>query len=168
MLDTTVQLALSIDKLESRMSKLPDREDFEHLALYSKEVVPRIDDKLVDIMYKLQLCEREFLERKDHLNNVEKKVVFISDILEKDAPVKHYKKLPFQKQVWAKKEKKLEEVKMLSEVKDPSLDLEKCSLHELMSILQKFASDPYINANQAGFGSYIANHVLKEKIARYN
>ena len=25
-----------------------------------------------------------------------------------------------------------------------------------------------INANQAGFGSYIANHVLKEKIARYN
>jgi hypothetical protein len=65
-------------------------------------------------------------------------------------------------------EKKIEEVKMLSEVKDPLLDLEKCSLHELMSILQKFASDPSINANQAGFGSYIANHVLKEKIARYN
>jgi hypothetical protein len=65
-------------------------------------------------------------------------------------------------------EKKVEEVKMLSEVKDPLLDLEKCSLHELMSILQKFASDPSINANQAGFGSYIANHVLKEKIVRYN
>jgi hypothetical protein len=65
-------------------------------------------------------------------------------------------------------EKKVEEVKMLSEVKDPLLDLEKCGLHELMSILQKFASDPSINANQVGFGSYIANHVLKEKIARYN
>jgi hypothetical protein len=25
-----------------------------------------------------------------------------------------------------------------------------------------------VNSNQAGFGSYIANHVLKEKIARYN
>jgi hypothetical protein len=48
---------------------------------------------------------------------------------------------------------------MRSEVKDPLLDLEKYSLHELMSIS---------NANQAGFGSYIANHVLKEKIARYN
>jgi hypothetical protein len=57
---------------------------------------------------------------------------------------------------------------MLSEVKDPLLDLEKCSLHELINILQKFASDPSINANQAGFGSYIANHVLKENIARYN
>jgi hypothetical protein len=56
---------------------------------------------------------------------------------------------------------------MLSEVKDSLLDLEKCSLHELMSILQIFSSDPSINANQAGFGSYIANHVLKEKIARY-
>jgi hypothetical protein len=40
MQDTTIQLALSIDKLESRLSKLPDREDFEHLALYSKEVIP--------------------------------------------------------------------------------------------------------------------------------
>jgi hypothetical protein len=64
--------------------------------------------------------------------------------------------------------KKVEEVKMLSEVKDPLLDLEKCSLHELINILQKLASDPSINPNQAGFGSYIANHVLKEKIARYN
>jgi hypothetical protein len=34
-------------------------------------------------------------------------------------------------------QRKVEEVKMLSEVKDPLFDLEKCSLHELMSILQK-------------------------------
>jgi hypothetical protein len=33
------------------------------------------------------------------------------------------------------REKEIEEVKMLSEVKDPLLDLEKCILHELMSIL---------------------------------
>ena len=68
----------------------------------------------------------------------------------------------------SQKERKVEEVKMLSEVKEPFVDLEKCSLHELISILQKFASDPSVNINQAGFGSYIANHVLKEKIARYN
>ena len=29
-------------------------------------------------------------------------------------------------------------------------------------------SDSSTNANQAGFGSYIANHVLKENISRYN
>jgi hypothetical protein len=34
-------------------------------------------------------------------------------------------------------EKKVEEVKLLSEVKDPLLDLEKCSPHELINILQK-------------------------------
>jgi hypothetical protein len=65
-------------------------------------------------------------------------------------------------------DKKVEEVKIIREVKEPLLDLENCSLHELISILQKFASDPSINTNQAGFGSYIANHVLKEKVARYN
>ena len=41
-------------------------------------------------------------------------------------------------------------------------------MHELISILQKFASDPSIDVNQSGFGSYITNHVLKEKVARCN
>ena len=53
-------------------------------------------------------------------------------------------------------------------VTEPLLDLDKCSLSELITILQKFAKDPSINANQAGFGSYIANNVLKEKIDMYN
>jgi hypothetical protein len=70
--------------------------------------------------------------------------------------------------LYNRERKKVEEVKMISEVKDTLLDLKKYSLHELINILQKFASDPFINANQAGFGSYITNLVLKEKIARYN
>jgi hypothetical protein len=63
-------------------------------------------------------------------------------------------------------DKHIEEVKMLSEVREPLLDLEKCSLNELIAILEKFATDPTINVNQAGFGSYIANYVIKEKIQR--
>ena len=65
-------------------------------------------------------------------------------------------------------EKQVEEIKMLSEVHDPLINLEKCSLHELFEVLQKFASDPTYNVHQVGFGSYVANHVLKEKLARYN
>ena len=65
-------------------------------------------------------------------------------------------------------EKQVEEIKMLSEVNGPFINLEKCSLHELIEVLQKFASDPTCNVHQAGFGSYIASHVLQEKIARYN
>ena len=41
-------------------------------------------------------------------------------------------------------------------------------MHELIAILEKFSKDTTINVNQAGFGSYIANYVIKEKIQRYN
>ena len=53
---------------------------------------------------------------------------------------------------------------MLSEVNDPLINLEK--LHELIEVLQTISNDPTFNVHQAGFGSYVANHVLKEKIAR--
>ena len=44
---------------------------------------------------------------------------------------------------------------MLSDIiTEPLLDLDKCSLNELMTILNKIARDPSINVNQAGFGSY--------------
>ena len=95
-------------------------------------------------------------------------MVCVSDSLRKDPSFKYMKEVPVKKLVWVKKQRKVEEVKMLSEVKEPLLGLDNCSLHELISILQKVASDPSINVNQSGFGSYIANHVLKEKIARYN
>jgi hypothetical protein len=58
---------------------------------------------------------------------------------------------------------------MLSDnIKEPLLDLDKCSLNELINILQSFANDPSFNVHQTDFGSYIANHVIKEKIQRYN
>jgi hypothetical protein len=49
-------------------------------------------------------------------------------------------------------------------IKEPLLDLDKCSLNELINIFQSFANDPSFNVHQTGFGSYIANHVIKEKI----
>jgi hypothetical protein len=66
-------------------------------------------------------------------------------------------------------EKEVEEVKMLSDnIKEPLLDLDKFSLNEHIHILQSFANDPSFNVHQTGFGSYIANHVIKEKIQHYN
>jgi hypothetical protein len=67
------------------------------------------------------------------------------------------------------KEKEVEEVKMLSDnINEPLLDLDKCSLNELINILQSFANDPSFNVHQTGFESYISNHVIKKKIQRYN
>jgi hypothetical protein len=43
-------------------------------------------------------------------------------------------------------EKKVEKIKMLSEFNiEPLLDLNKCSMHELLSLLQNYAKDPSIN-----------------------
>jgi hypothetical protein len=41
-------------------------------------------------------------------------------------------------------------------------------LNEIINILQSFANDPSFNVHQTGFGSYIANHVIKEKTQPYN
>jgi hypothetical protein len=58
---------------------------------------------------------------------------------------------------------------MLSDnVNEPLLNLDKCSLNELINILQNFANDLFFNVYQTGFGSYIANHVIKGKIQHYN
>jgi hypothetical protein len=66
-------------------------------------------------------------------------------------------------------EKEVEEIKILSDnIKEPLLDLHKCSLNELINILQSFANDHSFNVHQTGFGAYIANHVIKEKIQHYN
>jgi hypothetical protein len=77
------------------------------------------------------------------------------------------------KKVWVVKEnheeKEVEEVKMLNDNnKEPLLDLDKCSLNELINIFQSFDNDLSFNVHQTGFGSYIANHVIKEKIQRSN
>ena len=83
----------------------------------------------------------------------------LTNSMDNEQETRSEKEPPAKKRVWVRKEKK---------VKNPLLDKEDCSLHELISILQKFASDPSIDVNKSGFGSYIANHVLKEKVARYN
>ena len=98
----------------------------------------------------------------------EETIKYCQEVINKSWEHIHEQERVAKESIGVMKEREVEEVKMLTEVKDSLLDLDNCSLHELISILQKFASDSSINYNQAGFGSYIANHVLKEKIARYN
>jgi hypothetical protein len=51
---------------------------------------------------------------------------------------------------------------------DPLASLNNCTVDESISILQNHACDPTIDTNKAGFGSYIANHLIKEKLDRYH
>jgi hypothetical protein len=97
------------------------------------------------------------------IDNVHKKIIFMSRFLG------HAEMLLRYEDEEEEEEKQVEEVKMLSDkINEPLLDIDKCSLNKLMNLLQKFANDPSFNVHQTGFGSYIANHVIKEKIERYN
>jgi hypothetical protein len=46
-------------------------------------------------------------------------------------------------------EKQVEEMKILSDkITEPLLDLDKCSLNELITLLQNFANDPPFNVHR--------------------
>jgi hypothetical protein len=64
---------------------------------------------------------------------------------------------------------KVEEIRMLDDIpNDPLASLENYTLDEVISVLQNYAYDPTINTKQVDFGSFIANHVIKEKLDRYH
>ena len=122
--------------------------DHEQLETHPENFTSKTNDELVNVMHELRLREKEFCKK-----ILNKKLVQYN----KGSSSKHVKEVPTKESIWVKKKK---------EVKNQIL--EDCSLKQLISTLQKFANDSSIDVNQAGFGSYIANHVLKEKIARYN
>ena len=92
--DTAVALALSKDKFETKLEKLPSKEDFEQLVSYSENIIPKINNELVNVMHKLRLCEKEFLEKYVYLNRIEEKLVCVSDSIRKDSSFKHVKEVP--------------------------------------------------------------------------
>jgi hypothetical protein len=56
----------------------------------------------------------------------------------------------------------VEEIKVLDDIpNDPLASLENCTLDEIISILQNQACDPLVDSNQVGFGTFIANNVIK-------
>ena len=78
-----------------------------------KKLTRKLNDKISSM---LELLERNLEESVKEENNLK---IVLDALLRK------------------KNERKVEEVKILSEVKEPLLDLDNCSLHELISILQK-------------------------------
>jgi hypothetical protein len=96
-------------------------------------------------------------------------IIYVQEIIDRSWEILHQMEEEEKESMIVVEEKEVEEVQMLSDnIKEPLLDLDKCSLHELINIFQIFANDPSFNVHQTGFGSYIANHVSKEKIQHYN
>ena len=176
------QLKVSMDRsilgLQTYVEEYPTKNEMHSFILHAKSRMKKTKNTLSEISWKIETIFTHAKSKKELTMKLKERISSMLEPLDRDIKNCVEEEDKFQTVFNAAlkekieniymRTKRVEEVKMLSEVKEPLLDLDNCSLHELISILQKVASDPSINANQAGFGSYIANHVLKEKIARYN
>ena len=143
------------------MEECPTKNEIRSFILYSKTRMKKTNDTLSKIASRMETIANNAKSKKGATKKFNDKIFSMLEPLDRD--IKDYVeeeddlqialnaslKKRNEKLVWVKmKERKVEEVKMLSEVKEPLLDLENCSLHELISILQKFASDPSIKVTK--------------------
>jgi hypothetical protein len=135
----------------------------------NKEVIAKFE-RFSALNEKLDHLTREIVAIKNQMQDKlnEESIKYFQDIIDRSWEILHQMEEEENESIMVVEEK-AEEVKKISDnIKEPLLDLDKCSLNELINILQSFANDPSFNVHQTGFGSYIANHVIKEKIQRYN
>jgi hypothetical protein len=156
------------NKLQEAIKKAPNREEISNLCNYTRSKLKNYNKSFNNFGKKIRAVEYRAKVKERLIENVNKKIFFMGKFLGRAGDVFKYE--DFSKEFTIVMEgKEVEEVKMLSDnVNEPLLNLDKCSLNELINILQNFANDLPFNVHQIGFGSYIANHVIMEKIQRYS
>jgi hypothetical protein len=111
---------------------------------------------------------REIVTIKNHMQaqKHEETITYVEDIIDRCWEALNQMDEEDEKEsIMVIEEKQVEEVKMPRDnINESLLDLDKYSLNKLINILQSFANDPPFNVHQTSFGSYIANHVIKENI----
>jgi hypothetical protein len=121
---------------------------------------------------KVDNLTREIVAIKNHMQaqKHEETIKYVQDIIDRSWEALNKMDEEDEKEsIMVIEEKQVEEVKMLSDnINEYLFDLDKHSLNELTNILQSFANDSPFNVYQTGFGSYIANHIIKKNIRTYN
>jgi DNA repair exonuclease SbcCD ATPase subunit len=160
------ELEIVANNLQESIKKAPSREEISNLCTYTRSKLNNYNKCFNDLGKKVRAIEFHVKIKESLIDNVNKKIFFMGKFLGRAGDVFKYEDFVKEKQV---EEREVEKVKMLSDnINEPLLDIDKCNLYELINILQSFTNDPSFNIHQTGFGSYIANHVIKEKIQRYN
>jgi hypothetical protein len=148
----TKQLKNSVDRaiseLQIYMEECPTKNEISNLIIHASSQFRKTKQKLSAICQKMEILVNRTGLNYALIKSLDNKVHSMINLVER-IPIDTTKeennlKMALEALLRKMNEKKVEEVKMLSEVKNPLLDLEKCSLHELMSILQKIASGPLI------------------------
>jgi hypothetical protein len=109
-----------------------------------------VETNICKSLDKVKNLDLDINEEKNSDGNVEVIVLKESTMFLGDKKFEKQEKTTNLEPLMITNDKQVEEVKMLSETREPLLDLDKCSLNELITILQKFSNDPSINIHQAG------------------
>jgi hypothetical protein len=148
-----------VGNLQEAIKIAPSRDNINNLCTYTRSKLKNSNECFNDIGKKVRAVENHVKINGSLIGNVHKKTLFMSKLLVHDGSLIKYEE--------EEEEKQAEAVKMLSDtITESLLDLDKCCFNEPMNIFQNFATDPYFNVHQTGFGSYIANHVIKENIKK--
>jgi DUF438 domain-containing protein len=147
--------------MENRTKRIPDKRNLEHLGLFPNDKLEGMEHDISNIMQKIDLFENELKKDDKPISDIKQRIDLMCDVFKTVGSFKTFpKRNPHQHVLRTTKEEKdeepkqVEEIKMLSDIpNDPLLNLEKCSLHELLAMLHKYANDSTINMHQAGFGS---------------
>jgi hypothetical protein len=123
------------------MEECPTKNEISNLIIHASSQFRKTKQKLSAISQKMEILVNRTGSNYALINSLDNKVHSMINLVER-IPVDTTKeennlKLALEALLRKMNEKEVEEVKMLSEVKDHFLDLEKCSLHELINILQR-------------------------------
>jgi hypothetical protein len=138
----TKQLKNSIDRaiseLQTYMEECPTKNEISNLIIHVSSQFRKTKQKLSVVSQKMEILVNRTGLNYALIKNLDNKVHSMINLVER-IPVDTTKeennlKMALEALLRKRNEKKVEEVKKLSEVKDPLLDLEKCSLHELINI----------------------------------
>jgi hypothetical protein len=141
--------------LQEAIKEAPSREEISNLCTHTHSKLNNYNKCFNDFGKKVRAVEYHAKIKEICICKVNKKIFFMGKFSGRVGDVFKYEDFG--------KEKQVEEVKMLSDnINEPLLDLDKCNLNELINIFQSFAIDPSFKVHQTGFGSYIANHVIKK------
>jgi uncharacterized protein (UPF0147 family) len=145
----------------------------EFIEEFAIEKLGVVENNIATMMDKHYILESRLRRDDESIEDVQKttnhvcdlcKLAGASDMKTKKNPLEKIEedKIELEKRKKEEESRQVEEIKVLDDIpNDPLASLENCTLDEIISILQNQACDPLVDSNQVGFGTFIANHVIK-------
>ena len=124
-----------------KAKRLPDKRNLYHLELFANDKLDKLEDDISNMMQKLDLFNNELQKDEKPVSNVKIKIDHMCEIFKTVGSFKTFhKRNPHHHELRTIEEeeetKQVEEIKMLEIYNESSINLDTCTLHELLTMLQ--------------------------------